>query len=287
MLFLNAEETRAALSMSDAIEAMTLAFSDDVEIPLRTPLGSSMFMPGRVGDTTGIKVVSTTPGNPVGIVVVFDEEGSPVGAVDGPTLTAIRTAAGSGLATRLLGPEGASTLAMLGAGAMARDQIEAVRAVRPIDEVRVWSRTQENARRLAEEFGGVAAATPDETVDGADIISCATPSTSELFSDPGRRVHVNAVGAFTPEMIEVPTALTTRSYVVVDDLTAAESEAGDLIQANKQPDATLTDVVAGRHPTVTDDTPTIFKSVGVASQDVAGALTALRSAQEKGLGTSL
>ncbi|MPZ54332.1 MAG: hypothetical protein GEU79_16665, partial [Acidimicrobiia bacterium] len=108
MLVLDAEATRSALSMPGAIEAMTLAFSDDVEIPLRIPLGGSMFMPGRVGETTGIKVVSTVPGNPVGMVMVFDREGNPMGAVDGPTLTAIRTAAGAGLATRLLASEEAT-----------------------------------------------------------------------------------------------------------------------------------------------------------------------------------
>ncbi len=284
MLFLDADTTRTSLSMAHAIEAMTLAFSDDVEIPLRTQLAGSMFMSGRVGAWTGVKVVSTVPGNPVGMVMVLDPEGTPIGIVDGPTLTAIRTAAGAGLATRLLAPEEASTLAMLGAGAMAFDQIEAVRTVRPIDRVLVWSRTRANAARLADRVGGEVADHPDDAVAVADIVSSATPSRRALFSDPGRAIHVNAVGAFNPAMIEIPIELTRRAYVVADDLTAVEAEAGDLIQAGKTPDTTLTDVVARRHPAIPEGTPTLFKSVGVASQDVAGALAALKAAEDRGLG---
>jgi ornithine cyclodeaminase/alanine dehydrogenase-like protein (mu-crystallin family) len=192
---LNSDETRAALSMRDAIDAMRAAFGDDRETPLRVLLGSSLFMPGRVGGTSGIKVVSTVPGNPTGIVIVFGRDGSPMGAVDGPTLTSIRTAAGAGLATDLMADASAQTMSMLGAGAMARDQIEAVRSVRPIAEIRVWSRNIENARTLASAVGGLAVATADEAVRGADVITTATPALRPLFD--ARSVatgsHVNAI----------------------------------------------------------------------------------------------
>jgi alanine dehydrogenase len=275
MIVLDAEQTRAALPMSAAVESQVAAFSDDVEIPLRQQLGVSMFMPGRVGENTGIKIVSTVPGNPVGLVMVFGSDGSPLGLVDGPTLTAIRTGAGAGLATRLLAPEDASTLAMLGAGAMAFDQVEAVRAVRSIERVLVWSRNPDHAAALARRVDGEVATDPDEAVAAADIVSCATPAEAPLFSPEavGPSTHINAVGAFRPGMIEVPVEVTRSAFVVVDDVAAASAEAGDLIAADKEPDATLGDLLAGRK--TAPEGITFFKSVGIASQDVAAALAAL------------
>ncbi|MDR9451252.1 MAG: ornithine cyclodeaminase, partial [Acidimicrobiia bacterium] len=96
MRYLGPADLRAALPMGAAIEAMVIAFGDDREVPARIQIGQSLFMPGRVGEMTGIKVVSTVPGSPTGIVVVFDGSGRPIGLVDGPTLTAIRTGAGAG-----------------------------------------------------------------------------------------------------------------------------------------------------------------------------------------------
>lgn len=287
MRYLDAETLRRALSMPAAIDAMEDAFADDREVPERVLVGTSLFMPARVGEVTGIKVVSTVPGNPVGIVAVFDDDGSPMGLVDGPALTAIRTAAGAGLATRLLAPDAASVLGMLGSGAMAADQIEAIRAVRPIERVIVWSRSPENARSLAERVGGEAMANADAVVAAADIVSCATPAREPLFTASAVRpeTHINAVGAFTPEMVEVPAEAVTSAFVVVDDLDAAAAEAGDLLRAGKKPDATIGDLLAGR---VTPGyRPTFFKSVGIGSQDVAAAVWALRAAAEADLGVSL
>ena len=270
--------------MGDAIEAMRTAFSRDREVPLRTLVGSSLFMPGRVGSTTGIKVVSVVPGQPSGIVAVFDEIGEPVGIVDGPTLTAIRTGAVCGLATDLLAPADASTMALLGAGAMAPDQVEAVRAVRPIDRVTVWSRSPRRARDLADIVGGQVATTVPDGIEGAAIVSCATPATSPLFEDQDleRTVHVNAVGAFTPEMAELPQALLDRAFVVVDDIEAAAEEAGDLIQAGRSPDVDLATLLEHGHR---PHDVTVFKSVGIASQDIAAARVALANAERDGLGT--
>ncbi|HAX82660.1 MAG TPA: hypothetical protein DCY40_08850, partial [Actinobacteria bacterium] len=101
MRYLDAAATRASLGMGEAIAAMELALGDDREVPVRNRLGASLFMAGRVGRDSGVKVVSTVPGKPYGIVAVFDGDGACRGLVDGPTLTAIRTAAGAGLATRL------------------------------------------------------------------------------------------------------------------------------------------------------------------------------------------
>ena len=288
MRFLGPDDTRAALPMPDAVESQEVAFSEESEAPLRSLLGGSLVMPGRVGDVMAVKVVSTVPGNPAGLVVVFDGDGSPLGMVDGPTLTAIRTGAGCGLATRLLAGEGARTLAMLGSGAMAFDQVEAVRAVRPIERVLVWSRSADNARRLAARVAGEVVEDPDEAVAQADIVSCATPATTPLFAPGSVRAgaHINAIGAFKPNMVEIPADVLDRAYVVVDGYEAAAAEAGDLIQADRQPNATLSEMLAGTHPQVGEDV-TVFKSVGVAAQDVAAAHRALVNAEAQGLGVEL
>jgi len=267
---------------------MRAAFGPDREYPPRVSIGSSLFMAGRIGTTTGIKVVSTVPGNPVGLVAVFGPDGSPLGIVDGPTLTAIRTAAGSGLATDLLAPHDAHTLAMLGAGAMAFDQIEAIRAVRPIDTVVVWSRTRTRAEQLADLTGGTAVVYAVDAVAQADIIVTATPATAPLFPvDAVRhRAHINAVGAYTPEMVELPAELVRQAYVVVDDRVAAAAEAGDLIQAKVTPHTVMEELLAGTADP--GEYPyTVFKSVGIASQDVAAAQAALEIAEVSGIGVVL
>jgi ornithine cyclodeaminase len=288
MRYLNSTDTREALPMPEAIRAMEHAFSGDSENPLRAQVGNSLVMPGRLDDIMAVKVVSTTPGDPAGLVVVFGPDGGPLGLVHGPTLTAIRTGAVCGLATALLATTDASTMAMLGAGAMAFDQIQAARAVRPIERVLVWSRSPLNARMIAEMVGGEHVDDADEAVAQADVISCATPATEPILSDKSVRegAHVNAVGAFTPEMVELPADLLERAYVVVDDLAAAAEEAGDLIQAGRLPDTTLRDLLAGTSPQIGEDV-TVFKSVGVAAQDVAAAHAALASADRLGIGTLL
>ena len=288
MRYLNAETTRAVLSMSDAVEAMRHAFSGDAETPLRTLVGGSMVMPGRLDDVIAVKVVSIVPGNPAGLVLVFGADGSPIGVVDGPTITSIRTGAVSGLATQLLTSDQPKTLAMLGAGAMAFDQIEAIRAVRRVERVLVWSRSESKATALARRVEGEAVADAGEAVAQADVVSCATPAIQPLFDESAVRsgTHINAVGAFTPDMVEVPGGVVKRAYVVVDDVDAAAAEAGDLIQAGCEPDTTLSDLLAGRHPQIASDV-TLFKSVGVAAQDVAAAHMALTDAIALGLGVEL
>jgi len=288
MRYLNSADTREALPMGDAIKAMQHAFSGETEAPLRSLLGHSLVMPGRLDGIIAVKVVSTVPGNPAGLVVVFGPEGEPLGLVHGPTLTAIRTGAVCGLATAMLAPPEAETMAMLGAGAMSYDQIAAVRAVRPINRVLVWSRDKTNARFVADMVGGEPVADSDEAVAQADVISCATPATQPLFSasSVGEMTHVNAVGAFTPEMVELPPELLERAYVVVDDLEAAAAEAGDLIQAGRAPNTTLRELLADSNAQIGEDV-TVFKSVGIAAQDVAAAHLALLNADRNGIGTLL
>lgn len=289
MLILDAIQTRDCLPMQAAIESQVGAFGDDVEVPLRMELAGSAYMPGRVGDHSGVKIVSLVPGNPVGLVIVVGPDGSPLGIVDGPTLTAIRTGAGCGLATRLLARLDVSVLAMLGAGAMGFDQVEAVRAVRPIERILVWSRTGERAERLAERVGGEAVDDPGEAVRQADVVSTATPSESPLFAagDVRPGTHINAIGAFRPGMVEIPVEVVRSAYVVVDDREAAAAEAGDLMAAEREPDATLGEVVAGDAPSPGEAGVTFFKSVGVSSQDVAAAVATLTEARRRGIGTEV
>ena len=290
MRYLDAATARMALGMGDAIAAMERAFGDEREVPLRNLLGPSLFMPGRVGTDTGVKVVSTVPGMPFGIVAIFDADGACRGLVDGPTLTAIRTAAGAGLATRLLARPDARTMAMLGSGAMAFDQVVAVKEVRPILDVLVWSRDPDHAAALAERVGGQVADDASEAVAAADVVSSATPSRLPLFAPGAVRpgTHLNAVGAFTPQMCEVPAAVVRLARVFVDDLDASAAEAGDLLQASRTPDGTLGDLLAGRMAGRTDaHQVTFFKSVGIASQDVAAGAAALAAAERLGLGVVL
>jgi len=286
MRFLGPEDLRRALPMIECIEAMRSAFGDDREVPPRVLVGRSLFMPARVGLYSGLKVVGTAPGHPVGIVVVFGPDGSPMGGVDGPTLTAIRTAGGAGLATDLLAPKEASAMAMLGAGAMAADQVEAIRTVRPVERLLIWSQTSGRAEEAAERLGGEARSDPDEAVSWADIVTTATPSRAPLFSASSVRdgTHLNAIGAFTPEMCEIPAGVVRSAFVVVDDRNAAAAEAGDLIQAGRVADATVGDLLAGRVRSW-DQSVTLFKSVGIGSQDVAAAVRALQLAEGMGLGT--
>jgi ornithine cyclodeaminase len=181
-------------------------------------------------------------------------------------------------------------MAMLGAGAMAADQVAAVLEVRPIAQVLVWSRNPDHAARLAQRFGGEVATDASEAVNAADVVTTATPAQSPLF-DPGAvrpGTHLNAVGAFTPGMCEIPPEVVRRSRVFVDDLAAAAAEAGDLLRAGIDPDGTVADLLTGRiRGRATETDVTLFKSVGIASQDVAAASAALHAAAESCMGIEL
>ena len=288
MRVLDADQTRAALGMEACIAAMRPAFSDERVTPVRTELAGSLFMPGAIPGASGIKVVSVVPGNPVGIVMVFTADGTPLGSVDGATLTAIRTGAASGLVTDLLASPEAATLAMLGTGAMAADQVAGVRTVRPIERVLVWSRSPERARAFAAQVGGEAVESAANAVANADVVCTATPANAPLFdaASVSAGTHFNAVGAFRPDMVELPAELIERAFVVVDDRAAAAEEAGDLLQANVAPDAEVADLLE-RRATAPPEAITVFKSVGIASQDVAAAYACLTAAKERGIGTEV
>lgn len=325
MLILNAEEVRAALPLRNAISAMQEAFAalsaGQAQVPPRAqvPLAGEaalLLMPAALESAApalAVKVVSLFGGNrlrglaPIqaAVLVLDPETGQTLALLEGATLTAIRTAAASALATDLLSRPESRVLALFGAGAQARWHARALGGVRPLEEIRVYSRTPAAVAALLRELEGdpevtarlVAAASPAAAVRGADLVCCATNAREPVFMDadlaPG--THVNAVGAFQPQAREVPPETVARAAVFVDSRAAAWEEAGDLIQPRDagliSPAhilAELGELVSGAHPGRTHpEQITLFKSVGVAVQDAAAAREAVAHARRLGLGTEV
>ena len=312
---LSAADVRAAVDMPTAIEAMRGAFASlsrgDATVPLRlgleTDQGVTLFMPAYLSDTddAAAKIVSVYAGNaakglPVinAVVMVLDPEtGRPTALMDGTWLTALRTGAIGGLAADLLSREDSSIVALFGAGVQARTQLEAVRCVRPVTEVRIVSPTGSSADRLAAEIDGVVARRVDdssEAIAGADIIITATSSSTPVFDgskvSPG--THVTGVGSFTTDMREVDSALIQRARVIVDQREAILEEAGDIVGPIRDGvvdesvmAAEIGDIVLGRAQGRTSaDEITFFKSVGNAVQDVSVAARVLEAAVRDDLG---
>jgi alanine dehydrogenase len=320
---LSSKDVRRALPMSQAIEAMKVAFAQlstgQADVPLRVALeaprhnGVTLFMPAYLSadDQMAIKIVSVFNDNPTlglalihALVVVVDATtGKPVAVMDGTHLTALRTGAASGAATDLLARPDARTVAIFGAGVQGRTQLEAVCAVRPIQEAQVYDLAPERSAAFATEMSQRlslpvrVADTPSEAVRQADVICTATTSTSPVFDDidvqPG--THINAVGAYTPQMQEIPVETVLRARVVIDHRESSLAEAGDLLIPIRQGQMTedhiyaeLGEIAARLKPgRASADEVTFFKSVGVAVQDVAAASAALKAAQEMGLGTEV
>lgn len=311
---LSQAEVRSTITMSEAIEEMASAFAQlstgKAHVPLRVHQGAetgtillmSAYLPAS--ESVGVKIVSAYPDNGAhglpmihALVMVLDgETGVPRAIMDGSFLTALRTGAASGLATDRLARPDASVLALFGAGVQARTQLEAVRAVRPIREVRVVARSEESARRFAAGIKGVEVRVMQDRRDavrGADVIVAATGSASPVFDgndvDPG--AHVNGVGSYTPAMQEVDTDLVQRARIVVDSRRGALAEAGDLLiplrsgLIREDDIVEIGEVVAGTRPGRTSgEEITFFKSVGNAVQDAAVAARVLRVAEETELG---
>lgn len=311
---LSAEEVRAALPMDQAIDAMRTAFgalsAGDVTMPLRgqlpTDSGVTLLMPAHIKGQTemAIKIVSIYAGNPdrglptiAAVVLVLDAQtGFPLAIMDGSEITAIRTGAGGGLAADFLAREDSSVIALFGAGVQAKAQLEALMVVRPIQEVRVVTRTEESAQRFAAELATWENAprvrlgiSPREAVQDADIVVAATTSDTPVFPGDAIRpgTHINGIGSYTAEMQEIDeVAVGSANKIIVDSRESAMAEAGDLIFAKAEIAGELGDlvngVVGGRE---NDDEITMFKSVGVAVQDVGAANVVLANAVEQGLGT--
>ncbi len=323
---LSGAEVRRAVTMAEAIQAVREAYvqlsAGQAEVPLRTPVpvekrdAVTLFMPAYLAasDALGAKIVSVFPGNPArglplihAVVLVLDAEtGCPVALMDGTYLTALRTGAASGVATDLLARPDVAVAAILGAGAQARTQLEAVCTVRKIEQVWVYDMDRRAADAYVAEMKArgkpipadmAVAESPAQAVRHADVICTATTSRTPVFADadlkPG--VHINGIGSYTPEMQEVPVETVVRARVFVDSRLASLAEAGDLLIPLRQGLLTETNicgeigqVAAGLLPGRTSaEEITFFKSVGVAVQDVAVASLILRRAAEMGLGAEV
>lgn len=305
MQFLDAATVRARLPWPRMLAALDEALRAEVHAPLRVnhaievpglPVASLLLMPAwRTARHIGVKLVTVFPGNATrgersvaALYVLFDAtNGVPLATLDGEELTACRTAGASAYAANRLARRDAHRLVMVGAGRQCRGLIGAHRHVRPIDHVAIWSRTLAHAEQTAAECvqaGIPAHATADleAAVAGADIVSCATLSTSPLvlgrFIAPG--THLDLVGAFKRHMRETDDAAMQRAdLIVVDDRQAALAEGGDVVQAiasgaidARKVAAELRDFARGTHPGRTrDDQITVFKSVGFALEDLAAA----------------
>jgi len=312
---LSRDDVLSLIAMDDAIDVMARAFGElsagRAEMPPRVGLASgdgiSLFMPARLGagGERGAKIVSVFAGNRArgmpcvnGVILMLDDEtGLPAALIDAGELTAIRTAAAAGLAARLLSRPGSRVLTVFGAGALAPRQIEAVRAVRPVKEVRVVSKGGESARRLASSLEGVdarAVANPAEAVDGADVIVAVTTSVTPVFDGAGLAAgtHVSGSGSFAANAREIGGEVVARARVVVEEREAALEEAGDLVIPIREGlvrpdviDADLGEIVNGRAPAGSGGRDlTFFKSVGTAVQDVAIGAEVLRRAEAEGVG---
>jgi alanine dehydrogenase len=282
------------LRMEEVIPAMERALADfssgKVVQPMRTMLpvdehqGFLGLMPAYTGSALGAKLVAFYPRNTdvpthhATILLFRPETGEPLVTMDGRLITEVRTAAVSAVATDRLAKADASVLALIGSGVQARSHLEALRLVRDFREVRVWS--PHRARAFAEEHGVVAAASAEEAVRGADVVVTATTSpTSVLFGDwlsPG--THINAVGAPRPDWRELDDEALRHAKVYVDSREAAQKESGDVIAAGEIV-AEIGEVAAGTRPgRRSEEEVTLFKSLGLAVEDVATAELVYRKA---------
>lgn len=324
MLLLTRADVRKLVPMADAVELMKLAFAElsagrtasplRTVIPVREHNGDALFMPAHVPgmNALGLKIVSVFRDNPErglpvinALVAAIDPEtGAPMAVMDGTYLTALRTGAVSGAATDLLARSDSRVLASIGAGAQGVTQIAAVCAVRPIERIIQVYRSEEKRAKFAE---ALARDWPDlvsrveYTTDAdaavaiADVVCAATSARTPVFDAGSVRpgTHVNAVGAYTHEMQELPPGLVARATVVVDAIDAVLAEAGDLVIpmnegmfGREHISRELGDVAAGRAPgRASAEEVTLFKSVGNAVQDVVVARRAYDRAMAEGIGT--
>ncbi|HZS79510.1 MAG TPA: hypothetical protein VFA41_23045 [Ktedonobacteraceae bacterium] len=323
-LILTRTAIQQCITMREAIDAMRLAFGSlqagSAHSPQRLSVqleeqGVALLMPSLLQTPKehafSLKLVTVIPQNPtrgypriLATLMLLDATtGKTLAVLEGGWLTTLRTGAASGLATELLAKPDANVLALFGAGTQAPMQALAIHTVRPLQEVRVFNRNAQHFQQLVTQLQSLLGtacppilhvSSPTEALRGASLVACATVATSPLFSwqDIAPGTHINAIGAFTPEMCEVDPATLAHSRIVVDQREAALSEAGDLLQAlaasaigGPETWSELGEVVNGLRPgRQSAEEVTCFKSVGHAVQDAAIALRVYTRAREAGLG---
>jgi ornithine cyclodeaminase/alanine dehydrogenase-like protein (mu-crystallin family) len=286
--FFDEAQVRAVLSYYDLIPTMRQALTDlsagRAAQPLRTVMsvaahtGWFAVMPAVYGGVMGAKLVTFYPGNAdrgmhthQAVIQLFRADtGEPLAIMDGRLITEMRTAAVSAVAVDLLAQPDAKVLGILGSGVQARSHVQALSRVRKFEEIRVWSRTEGNARRFAEEVGA-RVTTAEEAVSGADVVLTLTSSPEPVLR--GRWLKkdaiVCAVGAVTPNRRELDDEA-MRGAVVVESREAALREPGDILQAKAEVSAEIGELLQGKQLD-RRDRPVVFKSVGIAIEDVASA----------------
>lgn len=320
MLVLDREAVAASLSYRDCIEALEPAMravSAGLTImPLRQYLSipgtetKFTLMPGFTAEPGcfGVKIVSKAPrapgsalGSHVGAVMVFSpDDGVPVALLDGSEVTAIRTAAASALATRVLARADSRCLALVGCGLQARHHVAALLEVRPLDRILVWGRDRGRADRFIRDLdvpAGISVTTASsvaEACDAADIVTTVTSSREPILRGAWllRGTHVNLVGAAVREAAEADVETVRRARFFVDYRESAMAQAGELLNAISQKvvdeshvAGEIGEVLAGRIPgRRSADEITVYKSLGVAAQDLAAGWRAWRQAQQRSLG---
>jgi alanine dehydrogenase len=318
-----AEAVAALLPMDRCIELMATALAglakgealNPLRVGYQLPSGHGLVvsMPGALGDPPvfGAKLLSVFPGNRSigleshqGVIVLFEGHHGRVRAiVDASSITAIRTAAVSGLATRLLAREDASELAILGAGTQAQTHLEAMLAVRTIRRAKVWSPTPERLQAFvagARERHGIeveAGASAQEAVEGAGIVCTVTAAREPVLhgSDLAAGMHINAVGSSVPTAREVDSEVIARSRLFVDRRESALNESGDLLGAIRDGEVEERHVVAELGEVVVGtaqgrgsaDEITLFESLGLAVEDLAAAWYVAETATERGMGATV
>lgn len=296
--FFDEPDVRAALSWKELIPAMAEALVDfsagRVNQPVRSVLTLEEsrrylgIMPAAMEGALGMKVVSFYPKNAgtavpthMALVLLFrPETGEPLAVMDGRLITEMRTAAVSAAVTDRLAAPDSHVLALLGSGVQAKAHLEALSHVRKFDEVRVWSRTREHADRFAEETGA-RATDVESAVRGAHVIVTATSASAPVLKGawlkPG--AHVNAVGACIPTWRELDNEAMANT-VVVDSREAVLKESGDVILSKAEIYAEAGEILAGTKAGPVSQT-TIFKSVGIAAEDLAAGMLVLKKLPRK------
>jgi thiomorpholine-carboxylate dehydrogenase len=283
--FLDEAHVRRRLNIDDLIAAMRKVLAEfsagKWQQPVRGVLaqhdGFFGVMPAS-GESMGIKMVTFYPHNAgttlpthMAVIALFDPQtGAPLALMDGRYITEMRTAAVSAVATDALAPKDAKVLALLGAGVQAHVHLEVLPHVRRFEEIRVWNHHPEKAERFAHESGAKAMEL-EAAVRGADVVVTATSSREPILKGewlkPG--AHVNAVGASRPDWRELDDAA-MRNVIIVDSYEGARKEAGDVILSGATPFAELGEILNGTKR-VEPGATTVFKSLGMAVEDVAAA----------------
>lgn len=249
-----------------------------ISVNVASATGFLGVMPAHCPDGLGLKAVTFYPSNaergiPTHMATIFlvePETGAPLAIIDGRLITEMRTAAVSAAATKLLSAPDAKVLAILGTGVQANSHLEALQLVRRFEEIRVWSPTREHAERFARKFGAKATSA-EQAVRNADVIVTATSAKTPVLRGAWLKTgcHVNAVGACRPDWRELDDDA-MRNVLFVDSREGALKESGDVILSGGKIYAELGEALAGKAPARASET-TIFKSLGMAVEDIAAA----------------